>query len=69
MACSGTALPFMTVKMAMVPGALKTGSACSTETLVPTYKSVRHHNPEDHHENFRKLPTTQACTLACDGTL
>jgi hypothetical protein len=40
-------------------GGLKIEAVCSSETLVPTYKSTQRHNPEDHcgylhhHENLK----------------
>jgi hypothetical protein len=54
-------------------GYLKMVAVCSSETLVPTYKSTQHYNSEDHHwhlhhyENLkyyeRKVPMLKYHTL------
>jgi hypothetical protein len=39
--------------------ALKIDSVCSSETLVPTYKFMWYHNPEDQHRQIDKLFITK----------
>jgi hypothetical protein len=34
--------------------ALKMEAVCSSETLVPTYKSTRRHNPENHNQQLHR---------------
>jgi hypothetical protein len=44
----------MVVFWVVTPCGLTMEAVCSSETLVPTYKSTRHHNPQDHHGNLHR---------------
>jgi hypothetical protein len=39
----------------LTASALKMEAVCSSETLVPTYKSTWHHNPENHNQHIHRL--------------
>jgi ABC-type nickel/cobalt efflux system permease component RcnA len=42
---------------------LKMEAVCSSETLVSTYKSMQHYNPEDQCNIFTAMRTSKFCTV------
>jgi hypothetical protein len=56
--CLKVAKTFRRTLMSL-PSTLKMETVCFSTTLVSTYKSIRHYNPEDQH---RFLPQTQKHT-------